>query len=518
MKSISLLTAALVLGLGSGLRAQTSFLDLSFDLDGKTTTALTAGSDYGFASVLQPDGKIVVAGTASNTFSLARYNADGSLDTGFGINGTVSTTIGQAEGAAALARQPDGKLIAAGYTLNAGDLDFAMVRYNADGSLDTSFGTGGKVTTPFSTGQDLAGAIELQPDGKIILGGRSVVNSIRNFAVMRYHADGTLDASFGTGGKASPTFGTNDQNQINDMALQPDGKIVVAGDVGNFNPGLAFFGMARLNADGSLDTGFGTGGTVTLASGGSGNSDTGKAMLLQPDGKIVIAGEAAYGDHEFMLLRFHANGTPDTGFGTAGQTHTHIGIENARAASVILLPDGRLVAGGHSFDNFGVLDFTLAAYLPNGSLDTSWGNAGIITTNLSGSDEIKALLLQPDSKIVAIGSSDIGPTADFAVARYEVSGTVGLPENAVSVTDLAVYPNPAADQAVLNYTLPENGTLTISLIDAQGRTAHTYLSNCQQQAGAHQEVVQLPAGLAAGLYTFLFTSESSQTCLPIVVK
>src|SRR5581483_5691264 len=189
----------------------------------------------------------------------------GALDASFGRGGRVVTNFGgTGDMARSVVVQPDGKLVAAGTTNVSGATDFALARYNSDGRLDHSFGTGGKVVTDFAGSYDSVGAVTLQADGKIVAGGWSVVDSIANFALARYNSDGTLDAGFGTEGKVRTDFG-GVSSQVFSIALQPDGKIVVAG-YANVDGG-ADFALARYNSDGTVDTTFGSEGKVTTAFG-----------------------------------------------------------------------------------------------------------------------------------------------------------------------------------------------------------------------------------------------------------
>jgi uncharacterized delta-60 repeat protein len=191
-------------------------LDPSFNGSGKVTTAIGTGNDFAWALTLQPDGKIVAAGNSysgTSDFALARYNPDGSLDTNFNGTGNVTTAISAGDdGAAALARQPDGKLVAAGWSSNGSGYndDFALVRYNPDGSLDTSFNGSGKLTTSFGPGDDEATALALQPDGKPVAAGPSWNGSNVDFALVRYLNTSTLTvakAGSGSGSVASSPSG-----------------------------------------------------------------------------------------------------------------------------------------------------------------------------------------------------------------------------------------------------------------------------------------------------------------------
>ena len=231
-------------------------LDTSFDTDGKVTTAIGSGLDAATSIALQSDGKIVVAGQSviggNDDFAVVRYNTDGSLDTSFGTDGKVTTAIGAgSDAASSIALQSDGKIVVAGYSVIGGIKNFAVVRYNTNGSLDTSFGTGGKVTTAIGNGGDIAYSIALQSDGKIVVAGYSLIAEFGDFSVVRYNTNGSLDTSFGTGGKVTTAIGAGN-DFANSMALQSDGKIVVVGYYDN-GDNLDFVVVRYIASDSSLD-------------------------------------------------------------------------------------------------------------------------------------------------------------------------------------------------------------------------------------------------------------------------
>src|SRR5262249_3125586 len=252
--------------------------------------------------------------------------AAGAIDIGFGNGGKVATDFsGNLDVAYAIAVQPDGKILAAGETRTSDDFntaDFALARYNANGSLDSSFGSGGKVRTDFFGQYDGAFALAIQPDGKIISAGTTSVNAAPgfffDFALVRYNADGTLDTSFGSGGKVTTNFfGFNDS--LGDLALLPNGKIIAVGTAGT--PGFrGELAIARYDANGSLDSTFGIGGKTTTA---YVFKDEASTVAIQPDGRIVVAGGSFVADStpvsEFFVGRYDANGTLDTSFGTGGK-------------------------------------------------------------------------------------------------------------------------------------------------------------------------------------------------------
>jgi uncharacterized delta-60 repeat protein len=297
-------------------------LDASFDGDGLLTTDFFNNYDHSYALAVQPDGKLVVAGASSaggGDFALARYNPDGSLDTSFDGDGRVTTDFnGNDDEASALALQPDGKIIVAGQIWDGNSSDFALARYNPDGSLDASFSGDGKVITDFAGGRDWAAALVVQPDGKIVASGWAWTVSYCDFAVARYDPDGSLDTSFDSDGKVTTDFvGREDCSYA--LALQPDGKLVVAGYAWNGNN--EDFALARYNSDGSLDASFDGDGLLTTSF--SGSYDAAYALALQPDGKLVAAGiTSIIGNGDFALARYNPDGSLDTSFGGDGRVTT----------------------------------------------------------------------------------------------------------------------------------------------------------------------------------------------------
>jgi uncharacterized delta-60 repeat protein len=253
-------------------------------------------------------------------YPLAAWAASGDLDATFGTGGKVTTDFaGNDDEAHGLVLQTDGKLVTAGVARTSRSGDFALARYNANGSLDPTFGTGGKVTTDFAGNDDAAFAVALQPDGKIVAAGGAGVgrsgsdyrSSNEDFALARYNANGSLDATFGTGGKVTTDFAGND-DEAHGLVLQTDGELVAAGVAKMSRSGD--FALARYNANGSLDATFGTGGKVTTDF--AGDDDAAFTVVVQPDGKIVAAGGAKvgrsgsdfkYSNEDFALARYLAS-------------------------------------------------------------------------------------------------------------------------------------------------------------------------------------------------------------------
>jgi uncharacterized delta-60 repeat protein len=396
-------------------------LDPSFGTGGKVITEIGGSSDVAYAVVRQGDGKIVTAGLGGALdFALARYNSDGSLDAGFGTGGTVTTDFaGSFDGARDLVVQADGKLVAAGLAVGAGEsgFDFGLARYMPNGGLDPSLGAAGKLTIDFANGQDEANAVAVQADGKLVVAGFTRdVSGIPHAVLTRHNLeDGALDPSFGVDGKVITDVSGIDW--ANDLALQADGKLVLAGiDILPF--GGWDFAVARFNTDGSLDTGFGVGGTVTTDFGGSPNDqDEAKALIVLSNGKLVAGGVAssASGATDFGLARYDSDGTLDTSFGPGGTVRTDFAGSTFDSANDLVVLGNKLVAAGESGIG-GAADFALVRYNLNGALDRSFGTGGKVTTDFSfDADAAFALAAQPDGKLVAAGLAFV----DFALARYQ---------------------------------------------------------------------------------------------------
>lgn len=338
--------------------------------------------------------------------------------------GTVSTSLDGVRTAYGVAVQSDGKVVTAGYANRDGNYDFGLVRYTANGVLDPTFGSGGVVVTDMSRSKsyDVGRAVALQPDGKIIVAGQSTAGL--GMALARYNTNGDLDASFGSEGKVI----TKIAGIAYALAVQPDGKVVVTGSVdrrtGN---GIA---LARFQPDGTLDARFATNGVALTTIRSTGSDDVGEALALQSDGTIVVAGHSTNTNGSaFTILRYQSDGTLDPSFGAKGRVVTTVGgaDSTSRASAVDVRPDGRIVAAGSSSPQGKHSRFALARYQPDGTLDTSFGDAGTITTQIGDSRSFAyASAIGTDSldRILVIGSAGLLRTGDFALARYNADGTL----------------------------------------------------------------------------------------------
>ena len=371
-------------------------IDTTFGVGGKVETDFGDTSEIVTAIAIQSDGKIVAVGLRSNNrFAMARYNGDGTLDTTFDVDGKVTNSL---ELGSAVVIAPDGKIITVG-----GAFSPSVARFNADGSLDTTFEGDGIVGIP-SGNSNLyfyARAVAVQTDGKVLTAGftsdYSVTPSRVYFTLFRFNANGSLDSTFDGDGRATAFY--NDRQTIAyAMTIQPDGKIVTVGA----DRGL-YFAAARHNPDGSLDTTFGVGGTTILLSELYGRA---RAVAIQPDGKIVIAGRGSY---RFVLARLNSNGTLDPTFDGDGTAVTAFSQESGIRSVATLADGRIIAVGnGYGLYNNNNIDLNIARYNPNGSLDATFDGDGklLLQTGVNTNDSANAVAIQADGKIVSAGGSN----------------------------------------------------------------------------------------------------------------
>lgn len=390
-------------------------LDTTFNGTGKLTMSLGTTYDAPSAIAIQSDGKVVVAGAMGSTtrsFAVVRYNTDGTLDTNFNGTGIVNTPVLGGGYGIDLVIQPDGKIIVVGMNNN----DFAVIRYNTDGSLDTTFNTTGIVYTDIAGDYDQAWGVALQPDGKIVvvgLGGSAT--SSHNFTVVRYNANGSLDTTFNTTGIVTMALSTNFDESIK-VAIQSDGKIVVIGRTDNDNTNYDF-AVVRFTSAGALDTTFNSTGIVITPIGAVG--DTAMGVVIQPDGKLVIAGYAGMGatGSDITVVRYNTNGSLDTSFGTNGIVTSDFGSIYESASALALQSDGKIVVAGSLYATMSV--FGVVRYNTDGTLDTSFNGTGYTAIDVLATrpDYGAAIAINPSNgKIYVAGASlQIAGDQDFSV-------------------------------------------------------------------------------------------------------
>ena len=400
----------------------TSGLDATFGTGGRATSTGGFGARVGATG----DGKLVGASTAS----LLKYLPNGALDTTFGSAGQVSGVFGSTafsgnEEIFDVVVQPDGKIVVAGMARLSGTsalaFDYAVARFNADGTRDPAFNNGNALRVDFAGSSDRATRVLLQPDGKIVLAGYATMavtttSSDMDFALVRLQADGSLDTSFGTGGKATANFAELDYAYA--AALQSDGRVVIGGRISDNLSDEADVGVARFNADGTLDDSFGVAGKTRIDL--SPNWDEVADLDVQTDGRIVAAVAASnVGDFEFGVLRLNTDGSRDASFGVDGWVTTDLGPSDDYPRALGLQADGKIIVTGTASNTTPTpTDFAVARYLGNGDLDPAFGTGGILQVDILGSrDDAAAMLIQTDGKIVAAGSALEGSFTKAALIR-----------------------------------------------------------------------------------------------------
>jgi uncharacterized delta-60 repeat protein len=387
-------------------------LDPTFGTGG--TDVVTFGSGQGAAQAVaeQPDGNIVVAGWVYTgtryEIALARLDPGGALDTSFGTGGEVLTPFGLSSQAFGEALQPDGKIVLAGWehNPNTGGFDFAVLRYTTKGQLDATFSGDGMAHVDFGSRQDFATAVALQQDGKIVVAGYSADNqSNQLFAVARLKANGRLDTTFGGGLGRVVTDFSSSYNSAQAVAIQSDGRILVAGYAAekDFD-----FAVARFDSSGALDPTFGTGGkVVTNVNPFSPSSDLAYGMALQGNGRILVVGSSNSGPGaQFAVVRYNTDGSLDTSF-RGGRVLTRFGDNKDTAFAVAVQSSKKIVVLGQAKD-----EFALARYTPKGNLDGTFGSGGKVLTNF-GTGAL-AVAIQSDQRILAAGGTETA----FGLARY----------------------------------------------------------------------------------------------------
>jgi uncharacterized delta-60 repeat protein len=502
-----LFSVLLLLILGRNAFAQLAGdLDPTFNTDGYYTNDGGSLDNLQDVTVL-PNGKILATGVSFNPnfagsrLVVLRSMPDGTPDATFDGDGKFEFELGSEQYGYAVEGLPNGQiLVAGGVSDPSGSLQLLLMRLNEDGSSDISFALGGfNLVDNFDGGEDIAQAMTVQSDGKILLAGY-IHNELQQSipAVYRFTDTGFLDETFGTGGLATVPV-EEVENEFTTIAVRPDGKIVATGHYSIFFNIWGFL-VAQFDENGVLDPTFGPadddfeGFTVRRA---GPNWDESNGMQFTPEGDIVIAGTTMTEEFtlQMCIAKFSAGGVLDATFGTNGFTIYGEAAEDV-AMDCVLLPDSKILAGGSSGAGAisGNLALALWRFTADGAMDPTFNTDGMATIEIGeGVDDINALALQSDGKLLAAGRSHNGTDYDFMIARFFTTGTVGIDEN--GSTNLFLAPNPVVPGGTIRFGVAEGLTLrSMEILDAAGHLAATIPVN----AGSNS--VTIPSSLSEGAY------------------
>jgi len=414
----------------------------------------------------------------------------GVLDVTFGNKGKVVTSIGDSNAVAtSVVIQPDKKIIVGGYTSKDGNYVFALIRYNNDGSLDNTFGTGGKVTADIGRYEDVGYSIALQPDGKILMTGDN-----GDFTLIRYTVNGITDSTFGNNGIVVTDLGGYDESF--NVKVKPDGKILVCGTAGDSHNSANGFTLVQYTDKGLLDSTFGINGIAKKTNGNA------YSMAIQDNGKVLLGGGISVNSNvftgsDFNLIRFNSNGTIDTTFGNKGQVITDIQRGDDIIHSIVIQSDGKIVCAGETQDSTFKEDVGLVRYDSNGTIDSTFGVNGKVLTAIGQYDDNGYnVILEPNGRMIVPATTftknfpfDPDPflNGNFALLRYNVNGTLdsSFGKRGIVITDFSGY-----DDEATNCALQADGKIIVVGESFDGSTYNFALARYEQNAFLYYNTIK----------------------------
>ncbi len=502
---------------------QAGQLDLTFNGTGKVIIPIENQNIEANSVITQTDGKILISGIATSTktkrdYFVIRCKNNGELDESFNQNGKLIIDFyGKDDFCYDLAQQPDGKILMTGVvSMPNFERKVGLVRLNTNGTLDSTFGTNGISISSFMNKGEDSRAILVQKDGKIIISG-SISFSTPSFytecALFKYNFDGTIDQSFGISGIATAKVPNGYYPSF--AIQQSDSKIISGGYLLGNNTDVYMF---RFNSDGTLDNSFGINGKVQTDF----NSEDEYAykIALQSDNKIlIVAGIRNATGSDFGILRYSADGLLDNTFGFNGKVVTDFSLLNNVSNSIAIQEDHKIVIAGFVGDSPNH-NFALARYNASGSLDLSFGNNGKVVTDFGGDDAGFGMTLQKDNKILVAGNSiNSSKVGEIAISRYlsglEIVNTIGAN---LEFKDVHYYPNPSNDNAILEYSLTKDQILNISLFDLGGIKIQSFVDKNLRQVGMNKEVLLFNKNIEPGNYILVIESEELRLGIEVYLK
>lgn len=509
------------------LYAQPGNLDLTFANNGVAITDVspTNSSDFGDAVIIN-NNKILATGSAINSnggsfdFALAQYNLDGSLDSSFGNNGIVTMDLnGSSNLSICSVIQSDNKIITVGVISNF-NRDVAIVRFNADGSLDTSYANNGIFIYDNGFGDDFGKWVDILPDNSIIVGCQTTSSILsKDYTILKLNELGNLDLSFGDNGKMTTNIGNNDG--LFYLKIQNDNKILVTGSSSKSDSGNGDVRdkvLLRYTSDGFLDTTFNNTGII-FTSFESGKNDYGTSSITQTDGKIVVSGYSGAGTGEtpqFAMSRYNQDGGIDISFGIDGTTLTDFGPGRDLCYSSVIQPDGKIILGGintFSTTNFAG-DIILARYDVNGLLDQTFGTNGLVISNLNHNlvNQGRSLALQPDNKLLFLGASGSNSSPyNFTLARFLTDENLEINDYVSNSKIYFITPNPASEGILVQNNTSDNKMVNIEIYSSIGekiKSVYNYIPNLQQSISLKN--------MSNGIYLIKITNNKTTEVIKLI--
>lgn len=475
-------------------------LDPTFGDTGKVTTNIGSGFDNAADIIQQSDGKLIVVGSGTETTTsilVARYEVDGTIDNTFGTNGMTLIQVSSITNYGMKgAFQSDGKILIGARTGDGVYNDFTCIRLNSDGSIDDGFASNGIFTISLNENVDNLNDLKVLDDDKIILAGTAGPDLGEDFALVKLNSNGTLDNTFGDAGIS--LHNVNGRfDRLESIAIKSDGKIIGAGNIYD-ETRVLIAAVMQFNANGSMDETFGTNGITTVSPGpyASFFND----VVINEDNTIVAAGVLDYdSQYDFLAVKFNEDGSVYDQFAEDGFfINDNDGISDF-ARSLLLQPDGKLVLVG-SQGTWPISDFALLRITEDGALDDSFGDDGFVTTDIDGGfDYTTGSAIQQDGKILACGASSLDSDYALAMSRYTSGLQVGIEDRTSYTMKVNAYPNPVVSNMTLRLNLEQNDKVDISVFDISGKMTKEILSNNKLNKG--QQVVNVNlSGLNQGLY------------------
>lgn len=490
------------------LLGQAGTLDPSFSGDGIYTADLDPWFDELWAITVQDDGKIIGAGMVGDANDQAvlvhRLLSDGTPDSTWGNAGTMILTVpGVRQTADAIVVQSSGRVIVGGSSLDSlNDYTAMLWGLTAQGVLDSTFGLSGIVAWDYDQGSGHQTILDLQllTDDRIV----SVGNGSTGAVCARFVSDGGPDSTYGIGGVATIGIPTS---QGVCLTLDGAGRTLIGGTLGYVN-----WLIARLDSVGDLDPGFGSGGTVTIDLSANGG-ERAFAISEMSDGRIVVCGYsgAQFGlDDIPQLVMLMQDGSLETGFGNGGILSLPYTLpEFGQFRDVLTMPNNKfIVAGFRQMGANPVGMFTLSRFLGDGSFDPSFAGGGQVSTDVCASLEAAwEMALAPDGSVVVGGWAATSAHTDVAVAKYFNNLGTGLLKPERSADVVSVVPCPASDFVEFSGLAENTGSTTFTFTDASGHIVHTHIDRSNDRSNSIR--VQLPASMKSGAYIVTISSASS---------